>query len=98
MKIRHLHARTTEAIFFRLSREFILVLHLQHGSGLHPNYRRRITPSIAKFGFARDWIRYRYERDCELAWGGSGSMRSCPLAVVISNPMLASQLNVSASF
>src|SRR5438874_427798 len=62
-------SRSTKAIFFRLSREFVLVLHLQHGSGLHPNYRRRITPSIAKFGFTRDWIRYRYERDWRACLG-----------------------------
>jgi hypothetical protein len=50
----------TDAIFFRLGGELILVFHIQNGPGLDPNHRRRGVTSIAKFGFSSNEIRRCY--------------------------------------
>lgn len=63
VKIGHVHARMTEAIFFRLGGELILVFHIESGSGLDPNHRRRVFALVAKFRFAGGWVRCRHQRD-----------------------------------
>src|SRR6266566_972184 len=62
VKICHIHARMTEAIFSRLGGELILVFHVQSAPRLNPNHRRRVVASKAKFGFAGDWIRSCFQR------------------------------------
>ena len=57
MKIGHLHARMTDAFFFRFGDKLVFVLDLQNTSRLYPNYRWRVVALITKFGFAGDWIR-----------------------------------------
>src|ERR1700686_4730519 len=52
----------TNAIFFRLGGELILVFHIQNAPRLHPNHRWRVIASKAKFGLAGDWIRFRLQR------------------------------------
>jgi hypothetical protein len=53
----------TETIFFRLGGEPILVFHVQNGSGLDPNHRRRVFALILKSRFTGDWVRHRHQRD-----------------------------------
>ncbi len=62
VKVRHLHARMTDAVFSRLSVQFILVFDIQNTSRLNPNYRRRVVAAISKFRFARDGIGCRKQR------------------------------------
>src|SRR6266567_1413363 len=67
MKICHVHARMTDALFSRLGGELILVFHVQNAARLHPNHWWHVVASEAKLGFASDWTRcclQRYRRAC----------------------------------
>jgi hypothetical protein len=59
VKIRHLHARMTEAILFRLTSELVFILDVERATRPDADDRRCVIALIAKFRFTRGRIRSR---------------------------------------
>ncbi len=63
VKVGHVHARMTEAVFSRLGVELIFIFDVQNTSRLDADHGRRVVVLITKFGFAGDRVRCGHERD-----------------------------------